>query len=212
MARAFPEVNGGSMADIAFMLLIFFLVTTTMDVDTGIARVLPPPAQEEDLKNTDKVKERNILTILVNKNDALLVKGDRLHISDLKNVAKDFIANPANKDNLPEKEILSSKLEKAIAKGSLEEANKYRTAIRLIGDLPAPKGIISLQNDRGTSYDAYISVQNELTAAYNELRNELAFQTFGKEYAKLNEEEAESIRLIYPMAISEAEPKNVGGN
>mgnify|MGYP005850650681 CR=1 FL=1 len=211
MAKKVQEINAGSMADIAFLLLIFFLVTTTMDVDTGIARVLPPPAQDEQ-QQTDKVKERNVLTVLVNKNDALLVKGDRLHISQLKSVAKDFILNPSNSDNLPEKEMLSEKLEKAIAKKNDNEAKKMQAALRLLGDFPVSKGVISLQNDRGTSYDAYIKVQNELTAAYNEVRDELSMLKFNKKYDKLSEEQAEAIRLVYPMAISEAEPKNIGGN
>ncbi|HNS30491.1 MAG TPA: biopolymer transporter ExbD [Tenuifilaceae bacterium] len=189
MAKPTPEINGSSMADIAFLLLIFFLVTTTMNVDTGLARMLPPIADSNE-KTTQDVKQRNIFTVLINKSDRLLVEGKPMDVSILREKAKEFIANPNNDPDLPEKEVKQ---------------------IDYFGAYEVPKGVISLQNDRGTSYAMYMHVQNELVAAYNELRNELARSKFGKYYDDLLEDQQKAIQAIYQMRISEAEPKSVGG-
>jgi len=189
--RKVPEIPGGSMADIAFLLLIFFLVATTMDVDTGITRKLPPMPDEEQQDQDDKIKERNIFIVLVNRNNDLLVEGERMSIRNLRATAKQFIANPQDKSNLPEK--------------TMKE-------IPYFGQYPiTEKHVISLQNDRGTSYETYISVQNELAAAYRELRNELAQQKFGKKFDELDKDRRDAVQKIYPNHVSEAEPKNVGG-
>lgn len=191
--RTPPEINAGSMADIAFLLLIFFLVTTTMDVDTGLQRMLPPPLPP-DMPEPPEIKQRNVFVVLVNANNQLLVEGDWLDIRNLRKRAKEFIANPADKPDLPEKEMKE---------------------IPFFGIYPVSKQVISLQNDRGTSYETYIRVQNELAAAYNELRNELALSKFGKTYDELvrlgDKEKTDAIKAIYPQRISEAEPKNIGG-
>ncbi len=190
-SRETPEINGGSMADIAFLLLIFFLVATTMDIDTGLSRKLPPmpePGAEEDNK---QIKERNVFVVLINSNDQLMVEGKEMDLLNLRNEAKEFIVNPANKENLPEKELKE---------------------IPFFGEVPVPKGIISLMNDRGTSYGLYIKVQNELIAAYNEVRDEAALQKFGKRFDDLTEDKQDAIKDYYPQIISEAEPKNIGGN
>jgi len=188
--RDAPEIPSGSMADIAFMLLIFFLVATTMNIDSGIMRKLPPISDEQQ-KNEDKIKERNVFVVLINANNQLLVENEITNIRDLKEKAKEFIANPQNKEDLPEKKEVD---------------------VPFFGPTMVSKQVISLQNDRGTSYETYINVQNELTAAYNELRNELAMQKWGKPYDALDKDQQKAIRKIYPMRISEAEPKNVGGN
>lgn len=187
--RASPEINAGSMADIAFLLLIFFLVTTTMDVDTGITRRLPPPVEdpEEDIK----IKERNILNVLVNKNDRLLVDGKIGDISTLKDVAKKFMI-PVFPDNpdYPETELKT---------------------IDLLGEIHTSKGVISLKNDRGTSYEMYIMVQNELARAFNELKDEMAQKHFGTRYSRLiNEDEIKAVNEAVPVRISEAEPEDIG--
>ncbi len=176
--RGTQEINAGSMADIAFLLLIFFLVTTTMDVDTGIARKLPPMPEEEQEKPPE-IHARNIYVVLVNSADQLLVEGEFLDISQLKEGAKKFI----NKN------------------GSLPN----------LSDNPE-KAIISLQNDRGTSYKMYVRVQNELAAAYNELRNDEALKQFGEPYSNLSKADQKKIKKIYPQKISEAEPKNIESN
>lgn len=189
MARNVPEIPTASMADIAFMLLIFFLVATTMDVDTGLSRILPPMPQEQDIKPPD-IKERNIFIVLIDKMDRLMVEGQLTDIRDLKVKTKEFIANPLDLPTLPEKEEIE---------------------IDFLGLTPVPKQVISLQNDRGTSYGMYIKVQNELAAAYSELRNELAKEKFGIKYDELDEDKQAAIRQVYKMSISEAEPKSIGG-
>lgn len=190
--REMGEINAGSMADIAFLLLIFFLVTTTMDVDTGIARQLPP-IPEEKQKTAEEIKERNIFAVLINAQDRLLVNGKPMEVSDLRDKAKEFIKSDPNNAKLPEMDEMQ-----------IDGINK---------PVLVPVGIISLRNDRGTTYGRYIEVQNELVAAYSEIRDEAAFQYFGKrKYDDLNEAQQEAIRQIYPQRISEAEPKNIGGN
>lgn len=187
--RASPEINAGSMADIAFLLLIFFLVTTTMDVDTGITRRLPPPVEDPD--EDIKIKERNILNVLVNKNDRLLVDGKVGDIKTLKDVAKNFMIPVFPDDpNHPETELKT---------------------IELLGEVHTSKGVISLKNDRGTSYEMYIKVQNELARAFNELKDEMAQKHFGTRYDKLiNEDEIKAVNEAVPVRISEAEPENIG--
>ena len=177
--RGLPEINAGSMADIAFLLLIFFLVTTTMDVDTGIARKLPPMPEDEQIEDDSQIHAKNIYVVLINANNQLLVEGELMDISQLKDGAKDFIDNNGRDPNSSEN---------------------------------PEKAIISLQNDRGTEYMTYIRVQNELAAAYNELRNKAALNKFGERYTDLNKAQMKEIRKMYPQKISEAEPKNIGGD
>jgi biopolymer transport protein ExbD len=187
--RELPEINAGSMADIAFLLLIFFLVTTTMDTDGGLTRKLPP-MPEEQLDDLPEVKQRNVFEVLVNANDQLLVEGQLMLVSELRESAKEFIVSNPSREDLPEFKL---------------------TDIDLLGkDYPVSKQIISLQNDRGTSYEMYIKVQNELVAAYNDLRDELANSKFGANLDKLTEEQRDAIKQVYPQRISEAEPKSIG--
>lgn len=188
--REVQEVNAGSMADIAFLLLIFFLVTTTMDTDTGLARLLPPPVEEEP-EDTPPIKERNVFTVLINSQNQLLVEGKPMEIRDLTEATKEFIVNPLDDENLPEKKEIE---------------------VDLLGVQEVTKGVISLQNDRDTEYQTYLMVQNELQRAYNELRDDFANRKFGKTYEELEKEEQKAVRSVFPQKISEAEPKNIGGN
>jgi len=191
MARKVPEIPAASLADIAFMLLIFFLVTTTMDVDSGLERRLPPmPPEDQQNDDTPPIKERNVFVVLVNANDQLLVEGEIGRVDDLREKAKEFMANPNNSENLPEKTVKE---------------------VPYFGQVGITKGVISLQNDRGTSYGTYLAVQNELVGAINDLREELAEQKFGKSFDKLESDQQDAIKEIYPSKISEAEPKKVGG-
>ena len=188
--REVQEINASSMADISFLLLIFFLVTTTMATDKGLARKLPAPVPEEEETEEEDVdvNKRNIMLILINSNDQLMVNSEPLHVDKLREKAKEFIANPNNAANLPVRKP--------------EE-------VPFFGTYAITKDhVISLQNDRGTSYQAYIKVQNELVAAYNELRDELAKSKFGSSYEELDEDKQKAIQQIYPQRVSEAEPKD----
>jgi biopolymer transport protein ExbD len=187
--RDVPEINAGSMADIAFLLLIFFLVTTTMDIDTGITRRLPPPVEDD---TEIDIKERNIFKVLVNSSDRLLVEGKPGDIRNLKEDVKEFMTNPFNLETLPEKDF------------------KF---IENLGEIEVSKGVVSLKNDRGTSYEMYIKVQNELTAAFNELRDEISLRYYGIKFSNLvNQDRIKAVQDAIPIAISEAEPENIGGN
>jgi biopolymer transport protein ExbD len=192
--RQVKEINASSMADIAFLLLIFFLVATTMNVDTGITRMLPPIPPEEQISEDLKVKERNLLPILVNNNDAIQVMGLPTHISQLTNMVKMFIVNAADDPSMPEKEMT------AIA---VPDGTTWNYMVS--------KGVVSLQSTTGASYDVYVQVQNELTRAFNELRDDAARSKFGRAFAELSEGEKEAVQDAVPQAISEAEPRNVGG-
>jgi biopolymer transport protein ExbD len=196
--REIQEINAGSMADIAFLLLIFFLVTTTMDTDTGLIRRLPPPP-DADTPESNEVNKRNVFEVLVNANNQILAKGEYIQVTELRAKVRDFIKSDPNNPTLPEFKD--------------EE-------IEGLGIFPVSKQIISLQNDNGTSYDMYIKVQNELVGAYNELRNEFSLQKFGKTYQELTqqagasekaEQQLEAVKKVYPQRISEAEPKKIGG-
>ena len=179
------------MADIAFMLLIFFITATSMDVDSGLERVLPQmPPENQEQDDTPPIKERNVFSVLLDANNRLMVEGELLRVEDLRERTKEFLTNPGNSENFPETKP---------------------TEIPLIGNFEVSKGVISLRNDHGTQYGMYIAVQNELVAAVNEVRNELSTQKFGKKYAELTSEQQDAIREAIPSRISEAEPKTIGG-
>lgn len=173
------------MADVAFMLLIFFIVSTTMDVDSGIYRVLPQWVENVE---PQKINKRNTFVVLINKNNDLAVNGEFAQISEVKDRVKEFIINPLGKETLSEKEEVE-----------IEGIGKYLRS----------KGIVSLQNDRGTDYGAYIQVQNELVMAFRELRDELSTSVFGAPFNKLSEDKQEAITKAIPTAISEAEPVEI---
>ena len=189
--RKTPGINGSSSADIAFMLLIFFLITTSMDTDKGLARRLPPPVPKDQKKDEQvDVNKRNLLVVLINSSNQILCGDQFVDIKQLKDKVKDFIDNPYNDANKPEK---------------VEEDVPFFGKV-----MTAKKHVISLQNDRGTEYQAYISVQNELAKAYNELRDDVSKKKFGKAFADLEEDQQKAVQMIYPQKISEAEPKNYG--
>jgi biopolymer transport protein ExbD len=190
MARPVTEINAGAMADIAFLLLIFFLVATTMDVDSGLSRKLPPWI-DESTEKPPEIHRRNIFTVLINSNNQLLVQNEWGDVKQLRKKVKEFIDNPNDDPNLPEKEMKN---------------------VDFFGDYPISKQVISLQNDRGTKYEIYLQVQNEIVAAYDELRDEISKKKFGKTFDNLNEDQQKAVSEIYPQRISEAEPKNIGGS
>ena len=191
--RKVPGLNQSSVADISFILLIFFLVTTSMDTDTGLPRRLPewdPNALDQEVM----IRERNIMVVNVNKFNEIYVKNGafngRVGITELKDLAKEFIANPYDNINLPAKE------EYVIP--------DFKTVVTTI------KHVISLQTDRSTNYEIYFNVQNELTRAYNELRDEWCRETFGRGWNDASEDEQTFAKGMYPSKISEAEPRQYG--
>ncbi|MBR6991627.1 MAG: biopolymer transporter ExbD [Bacteroidales bacterium] len=188
MGRKTPGLNTSSMSDISFLLLAFFLLVSNINTDQGIARRLPPPLPP-NVEKPPEIKQRNIFVVKINSKDRLLFNGEVGDISDLKDRAKEFLGNPHNDPELPEKIDMD---------------------IPMLGNMKVSKGIISLQNDRGTSYDMYVAVQNELTVAINEMRNELSQEKFGRKYVDLNDKHAEAIDQAIPIAISEAEPTKIG--
>lgn len=182
-----PEINASSMADISFLLLIFFLVTTTMDTDSGITRRLPPPVENPEMDV--KVKERNIMNVMINKYDKLLVNGKPGDVATLKDMTKEFITPRPNDEKAPETEVKE---------------------IELLGNVTLSKGVVSLKNDRGTSYVTYISVQNELARAFNEMKDEMSLKHFGQHYADLTDKDKiDAINKAVPVRISEAEPEEI---
>ena len=190
--RKIQEINAGSMADIAFLLLIFFLVATTMNVDTGLVRVLPPMPDPNVKQEDIKVKERNLFPGLVAGNGTLMAKGEQIDIRRLKDKAKEFVLNPLDDENLPEKEVKELEL----PDGSMWA-------------YPISQGVISLQTTRDTNYQVYIMVQNELTRAFNEIRDEVAMRKFGANFADLNEDQRNVVTKAVPLKISEAEPRTI---
>lgn len=196
--KKMPGLNTSSTADISFMLLIFFLVTTSMDTDMGLARRLPQPPDPDQEDAQVDIKSRNILYVRLNAAGQLNVKDEVTSASEgyidfgaLRQRAKEFIKNEQNYSKWPEKHV---------------------KVINLLGRCyVTDKHVISVQTDRGTPYNAYFQVQNELVAAYTELRNEVSKEKFGREYQYLSDEQKAAIREYYPQNISEAEPKKYGG-
>lgn len=185
MARRLSgEFSAASMADIAFLLLIFFLVATTMDIDTGMHRILSPQSDQ----TPPEIKERNVWVVLVNSNDQLMVEGEKMKLSLLREKTKEFILNPQNKENLPEKRI---------------------EIIEPFGEIEVSKGIISIKNDRATSYGMFIKVMNELIAAGNEIKDEFSMKHFGKKYSDLPRHLQTAVKGTVPTVISESEPVNI---
>ena len=182
-------INASSSAAIAFLLLIFWLTTTTMNSDKGLQRRLPPMPDENQKQEDVKVNRRNIIQVKINSNDRIIAGGQIMEISEIKDKIVEFVTNPMNLETLPEKEMKE---------------------IEGFGQYAVSKGVVSLQNDRGTSYNAYLQVQNELVKAFNEIRDDFAVKNYGKKYNALDEDKQKIIREAIPQSISEAEPKDIG--
>ena len=186
--RKTPGLNTSSTSDIAFLLLCYFLMVSTMDQNNGLQRRLPPMPDQNQKAEDQKVNRRNIIVVKINSADRLLAGNAPIDVSQLKDKIKEFLTNPTDDPNLPARED---------------------TEIEGFGTYPVSKGVISLQNDRGTSYRAYIAVQNELVKAVNELRDEFGRQHWGKPYAALTDDQQTIVKKAIPQNISEAEPKDV---
>lgn len=177
-------INAGSMADIAFLLLVFFLVTTTMDAEVGLNRKLPPNEDSEG-----QVLKRNVFNVLVNKKNEILAQNQPVDVAQLQDMAVEFIENHEDREDLPEKVLKD---------------------VPGIGSVMVSKQVISLQNDVHTSYGTYVAVQDALAAAYLEARNNYAQTLYGETYSNIlsngDAEKVEAIRTVIPQRISEAEP------
>jgi len=206
--RQVGEINASSQADIAFLLLIFFLVTTSMNVDQGLFRQLPPPSDGQQ-DNHDKINERNIFIVLINKDNQLAIEGEPADFNELTDRTIKFLTNPANSENLAEQVKASKKYDDAIAEGKADEAATFKALVDRCGDPNITRGVVSLQNDRGTKYETYIDVQNSIVAAFNICRDNFAKENFGKIYDELGAEEQKLVKTVFPLAISEAEPRSI---
>ncbi|MDR0419992.1 MAG: biopolymer transporter ExbD [Prevotellaceae bacterium] len=184
--KEMPELNGAGMSDISFLLLCFFLMTSSMDESMGISRQLPPIPPEDQQIQID-IKQHNVLQVLVDGQDRLSVNQRQMDIKDLKDATKEFILNPTNDQT---------------------KSSKKEEDIPGVGNVMISEAVISLQNVRSTSYEVYLQVQNQLTAAYNELRNEESVARFGRKFADLDEIQREAITKIYRQRISESPPKD----
>jgi len=175
--REIPEINAGSMADIAFLLLIFFLVTTTIQTDSGLSVLLPPYVEVPP--PPEKKNKRNVFAVQINGNNQLLVRGRPLPLSDIREIKtqlKTFIMNNGKDPNASDSPKLA---------------------------------VVSLLNDNGTSYEAYVGVYDQLKSAYNELWEESAQRKYGRSYEDLDRKERGAIRSEIPLVISEAEPTSL---
>lgn len=173
-SKKVSEINTSSMADIAFLLLLFFLVTTTIQADQGLLVLLPPYDPDQTVV-TKQIHDREILLVFIDKNDRLMVEGDEVSVDHLKDLTVNHVMNPEGKLNL---------------------ASNPKVAI------------VSIQSDRATSFQAYLTVQNEVRAAYRVIRDQVAEIRFNQAFEKLNESARQEIKLEIPIRISEAEPTN----
>lgn len=206
--RQVGEINASSQADIAFLLLIFFLVTTSMNVDQGLFRQLPPPSDGTEQEH-EKINERNIFIVLINKDNRLAIEGEPADFNELTDRTIRFLTNPANSENLAEQVKASKKYDDAVAAGKTEEAATFKALVDRCGDPNITRGVVSLQNDRGTKYETYIQVQNSIVAAFNICRDNFAKEYFGKIYDELNADDQKLVKTVFPLAISEAEPRSI---
>ena len=175
------EIPTASMADIAFLLLIFFLVTTTIDVDSGIYMQLPPKLDER--VEPPEIQDRNLLTVLVNSNGDVLVEGEFMQISNIRDEVKRHVLNEGQ------------------SPGYSDDPDA---------------AIVSFKTERGTKYETYIEVLDEIKAAYIDIRNDYARQLAGVDYAtykgQLGEVDVDEVAEKYPIKISLAEPDPGGSS
>jgi len=183
-----PTLNAMQTADMAFIMLCFFMMVTTMGSEFGLIRQLPPWVEHNPNDKGDKINERNVLVVKINVQNQLLVNNEYMEMSQLRAKTKDFFNINNSGEQYPEKETVE---------------------LPFIGSINVNKtAIVSLQNDRGTAYRTYIQAQNELSAAINELRDEFSLQRFAARYENLTSEQQDVVgNQIYKMAISEAEPR-----
>lgn len=175
--RKIPEINAGSMADIAFLLLVFFLVTTTIQTDTGVNTTLPP-WNPNKMKPEDypKIERRNLFDISINSLDKIIIRNEPKEYTEIKDLLIQFATN------FGKSEVYSERPEVVV---------------------------VSIKNDNGTSYNAYLNVYNEIKAAYNTIWDAESDKSYGKKFADLTKDERDSVFAKFPLVISEAEPADL---
>ncbi len=220
--RQAPEVNAGSMADIAFLLLIFFLVTSEMSKEAGMFQLLPEKTDEKQ-EITDKVKERNVIEVLVNDDNKVLFEAKLVKIEEIPSLVKEMILNAADKEDWPENRPVSMEEVTAIVaknKKSLEEASEAKMksaerklrkselrvkALEIFGeDFKKSSHVVNMQATQGASYETYIALKDKLKQAYTSLRDDLAKRKLGRGWDDLSLEEKEMLKMVYKENISEA--------
>ena len=177
-----PQLNTTSTADISFMLLIFFLVTSSMDTDKGLTSQMPPPEDTTEQQDQE-VKKRNVLELQLDADDVLTCNGETISYDELTKRVEEFVANVADDSDLPE---------------------KSEREVHLLGRCRvSDRHIITIEADRQTTYNAYFEMQNAIARGYNHLRDRLARQRFGHAYTACSQEERDAIVMVYPKRISE---------
>jgi biopolymer transport protein ExbD len=180
--KSVPQLNTASVADISFMLLILFLVVTSMDIDKGLTRQLPPVTDSEMIHQKD-VSKRNVLQVTIDEDNRVMVNGESLNIKQLNERLLQFIENPKNCDSLPE---------------------KWQRDIPLLGECEiTDRHVIQLEAARNSNYNIYFQVQNAIVSAYRQLRDKLAAKRFHCSYAQCSEEQKMALREYYPQRVSE---------
>ena len=189
--RKVPEINSSSTADIAFLLLIFFLMTTSMDTDMGLPRRLPEWAADGRKPETVEVRERNVLSVRLDADDRLWCDERLVGLAELHAVAREFVGNPEGREDLPE---------------------RVATEVPGLGTVEVTKNhVILLSCHREATYKAYVAVQDELAGVYEELRNELSRRRWGQDYADLAPARRQAVRMVYPQRVSEETYGGEGG-
>ena len=184
--REIPGLNTTSTADISYMLLVFFLVTSSMDTDKGLMRQLPTPEDETSQQELE-VKRRNVMELELDAADRLTCNGEDIGLQELTRRVEEFVANSADDPSLPE---------------------KSEREVHLMGHCRvSDRHVITIKADRETTYNAYFEMQNAIVRAYNNLRNRLANSRFGHSYAQCTQEQRDAIQLVYPQRISEKLPE-----
>ena len=203
--RKIPEVNSSSMADIAFLLLVFFLVTTTIATDKGLTLTLPPKADPNQPPPDITKNERNIYKILVNSSDRILIEDEPVtDLSGLREEVKEFILNfgKPSEEYIDIYNSLPAPL-KALSRKSESSSDDPKEAV------------VSFKADRGTSYDIYIAILDELQGAYYEIYGARVGLT-ADEFRALDrkkpaeQQKYQTAREGIPMNISIAEPTKIG--
>ncbi len=208
LKRKNNEINLISMSDIAFLLLIFFLFTTSFNEEKGIAKMLPilvcGPKHE--------IKHRNKFIIAINDDNQIIINNKLKIVSEIKELCTEFFINPKNNEYLSENELFIILLEKELEKDNVNNFYKnkislYKSIIKTFGQQTyKSNGVVILIYDNKTNYGNYIEVFDQVLAALNELRNRLSQKTLGKNYDKLTKQQQRLVREVYPHIISEAEP------